>query len=401
MPTVPDHVPADRVLDIELYGAKVPGGDVAAMLRDRFAGAKPVVFIPPNGRNPYGSWVFTSHQLIRDAFLDTTHFTSHHASGFNLLAGLDELLIPVEYDPPDHGRYRAFINPDFTRPAVEALSDTMRGSVVAGIERLAGRGGGDVLPACLEMIVAVWCKLMGAPPERGERYLGFMTRMLHTYDPQVRGTCALEMLEEMRLLYRMHKDQPHEGLINRFVNGDIRGAAVSETEAACFILFMFMAGLDTMGSTAGWVLYHLAQHPAEVERLQEAPEAIASFVEEIIRRYAIVTTNRFVKKELAVDGVVLHEGDNVLLSLPLSCMDPTAFSCPMKVDPERSERHIAFGAGAHFCVGALLARTQLRILIEEWLKRIPRFELDPDAQVSAHMGDVAQLDRLDLVWAAA
>jgi cytochrome P450 len=208
----------------------------------------------------------------------------------------------------------------------------------------------------------------------------------------------MDMLEAMRSLYEMHKGKAAPGLINKFVNGTVEGRPVTETEAAGFILFMFLAGVDTVGSTTAWSLFHLARHPEQQVALWENPEAIPAFIEEVLRRYAIVSTNRFVRKDLEIDGVTLKAGDNVLVSLPLACMDDRAFGCPVEMNPDRPERHMAFGFGAHFCVGANLARAQLRIFFEEWLQRVPAFRIQDGAKTTAHLGEVAALDSLNLTW---
>jgi cytochrome P450 len=400
--SIPDDVPPGRLVALEWFGGSFEPADLNAMLYERFRDKPEVMYIPPNVRSPAGAWLFTRQQHIRRALSDTEYFTSRHIAGFNLMTGSDDLLIPVEYDPPEHAQYRKIINPSFTREAIGALDGEMRKTAVQAIDTIAGdiarTGASDAVPLCHMMMMRVWCTLMGAPVDEGDRYLSFLMRMLHTYDPAERGRCAMDMLEAMRSLYQMHKGKTAPGLINTFVNGSIQGRPVTETEAAGFILFMFLAGVDTVGSTTAWSLFHLARHPEQQLALSENPELIPAFIEEILRRYAIVSTNRFVTKDLEIDGVMLKAGDNVLVSLPLACMDDRAFGCPVEMTPDRPERHMAFGFGAHFCVGANLARAQLQIFFEEWLRRVPAFRIQDGAKTTAHLGEVAALDSLYLTW---
>jgi cytochrome P450 len=378
MADIPQRVPADRILPIEWYGTTVAGGDLNAMLHEKFSNGPELMYIPPNGRNPYGSWLMTRFEDVKRVFSDEEYFTSHHKAGFNLLTGSDELLIPVEYDAPEHAKYRQFIN------------------IFVGIET---NGFCDAAPLFHRMMTIVWCEVMGAPVSETDRYLDFLMRMLHTYDPQGRGACALDMLAAMRELYHANKGVEGKGLINKFVNGTIDGRKITETEAASFILFMFLAGIDTVGSTTAWALFHLAQRPKEYAALRAERHKIPKFIEEIFRRYAIVTTNRFVRKELEVGGILLRPGENVLLALPLACVDSHSFKCPMDVVPDRLERHNAFGNGIHFCVGAALARVQLQMFFESWCDRVVAFRIREGAAISAHLGDVAALDALELSWA--
>jgi cytochrome P450 len=395
--TFPAHVPPHLVRDIKWYGLEDPAGDPNAAL-GRLHGGLDVFFIPKNARNPYGTWVLTRFEDIQHALSDTEHFTSNHISGFNILSGVEQLLIPVELDPPDHGKYRAFLNPNFSHAKMLAYRDVMRSGVDRVIDEIIDQGEADVVPCAFRMMAAIWCAVMGAPYESSARYIGFLFDMIHQYDPAARLACARDMLAAMRELYELNKGADGQGLISRFIHAQINGRAPSESECAGFILFMFLAGMDTMGSTTVWVLRHLALHPRQRQDLIDHPDRRSVFIEEALRRYATVSTNRFVKKDVRIRDVLLKAGDNVLLSMPMACMDPAKFECPEQMRVDRKERHMAFGAGAHFCVGAALVRLQLPIMLDCWLARIPHFSIRPNAQVVAHFGDVLGLDTLPLVW---
>jgi cytochrome P450 len=394
---IPTHVPLELVTDSIWYGQEDAAGDPNAGLTAFHQGPR-VVYIPANNRNPFGTWVLTRFEDIRKAFFDTEHYTSAHIAGFNVLAGMDAYLIPVELDPPDHGKYRHLLTPFFAAPAVRALEPVMRRGVNDVIDEILPGGGCDVVPYGFKMMAAVWCELMGAPLEKSDVYIRFLSQMIHQYDPEIRFQCARDMLEAMKELYRDSKGRGGKGLIPQFVNSKIDGVEPSEAECAGLILFMFLAGMDTMGATTSWILRHLAIDSARRRELIGDPGKIRPFVEEIFRRYAIVSTNRFVKKDIEIGGVTLKAGDNVLLSTPLACMDPAKFERAAEIRPERTERHIAFGGGAHFCLGAGVARAQIPIMIEEWLRRIPEFRIAEGAKITAHIGDVIALDSLPLVW---
>ncbi|MDB5986198.1 MAG: cytochrome family protein, partial [Nevskia sp.] len=322
-----------------------------------------------------------------------------HIAGFNVLTGMDELLLPIELDPPLHSRYRSALAPFFSPAAVAKLVPAMHQGVNRVIDQILPLGKCDVVPHGYKMMAGVWCELMGAPYEKADTYIRFLFEMIHQYDPMVRLNCAREMLAAMKDLYNDNKGNPGKGLVPEFINSKIDGREPSEAECAGLILFMFLAGMDTMGSTASWILRHLALDAGMRRELIVQPAKIRPFVEEVFRRYAIVSTNRFVKKDVEVGGVTLKAGDNVLLSTPIACMDPSKFQRAEELNPARTERHMAFGAGAHFCIGAGIARAQLPIMVEEWLKRIPDFAIEEGAEISAHVGDVIALDSLPLVWA--
>jgi len=394
---IPAHVPKQLVSTTLWYGHRDLAGDPNAGLTAFYEGPR-VVYLPANARNPFGTWVLTRFEDIHKAFTDTEHFTSEHIAGFNVMTGMDALLIPIEMDPPTHTKYRSLLAPFFSPSAVKALEPVMRRGVVDVVDKLVPLGRADVVPHGYKMMAAVWCELMGAPYEKSDLYIRFLFEMLHQYDPRIRLQCARDMLDEMKALYRQSKREAGSGLIARFVNSKIDGVEPSESECAGLILFMFLAGIDTMGSTASWILRHLALDADCRKSLVADRSRIRPFVEEVLRRYAIVSTNRFVKADVAIGGVTLKTGDNVLLSTPLACMDPARFAAAGEIRTDRKERHIAFGTGPHFCIGAGIARAQLPIMIEEWLARIPDFEIEPGAQLTAHVGDVLGLDSLPLLW---
>jgi len=393
---VPDHVPEHLVRSEGWYGLQVLDGDPNAALMAFFEGP-PVIYIAANARNPYGTWLLTRLEDIQAAFTDTNHFTSHYISGMQHL-GIEELLIPIEIDPPDHAKYRAFLAPHFSKARLAGLEAVMHDGVDRVIDTVIAAGTCDAVPLGYKMMAAGWCALVGADYAKSDIYIRFLWEMTHQYDPLLRLKCARDMLGVMEDLYQENLGKASEGLISKFVNGTIGGRTPTKTECAGFILFMFLAGMDTMGSTTSWILRHLAEHPKTRAELAADHGKIPAFVEEILRRYATVTTNRFVKKDVEVQGVRLKTGDNVLLATPLACLDPAKFKCPMDVDVEREERHLAFGAGPHFCIGAPVARAQLPILVKAWLKRIPDFHIAKGAKLTAHFGDVFGLDSLPLVW---
>ena len=155
-----------------------------------------------------------------------------------------------------------------------------------------------------------------------------------------------------------------------------------ETHVLGTSFLLLLAGIDTTWSSIGSALWHLAQNPQDCERLADEPELIPTAVEELLRAYSPVTMARYVAEDTRVQR--LHrfkEGERLLMNFPAANRDPEKFADPDKVIIDRAVNpHIAFGVGIHRCAGSNLARMEMRVSIEEWLKRIPSFRLeDPDA----------------------
>lgn len=164
----------------------------------------------------------------------------------------------------------------------------------------------------------------------------------------------------------------------------------------CYLFFV--GGLDTVAATLGYIFYYLATHDDDRRRLVEDPSLIPDAIEELMRRHAVVSTRRMVTRDMEFHGVQLKKGDYVECDLSLSGTDPAAFDSPLEVDLTRKPNpHLSFGGGPHRCFGSNLARAEMRIGIEEWLKRIPDFHVKPGAELHSHLG-VKGLDALPIVW---
>ena len=194
------------------------------------------------------------------------------------------------------------------------------------------------------------------------------------------------------------REQPQDDIISKAIEYQIDGKPVSDADLLSFCLLMFMAGLDTVTMTLGWSFLHLARNPEDRIRIAEQPESIPRAVEEFLRAYAIVIPARKVTADVEVQGCPLKAGDMVSLPLVAATRDDNAFANATIIDIERSpNNHIAFGAGPHRCLGAHLARRELKIAMEEWHKRIPSYALAPGAELVEYGGQIG-LESLPLVW---
>ena len=162
---------------------------------------------------------------------------------------------------------------------------------------------------------------------------------------------------------------------------------------------LLIAGIDTSWSAIGASLWHLANTSADRERLKREPALMPTAVEELLRAYSPVTMAREVIKETTISGCPVKPGNMVLLSFPAANRDPAMFPDADKVVIDRKEnRHAAFGLGIHRCVGSNLARMEMTVAIEEWLKRIPDFRLDPAGRVAWSEGTVRGPRRLPMLF---
>jgi hypothetical protein len=165
------------------------------------------------------------------------------------------------------------------------------------------------------------------------------------------------------------------------LNVEVGGNKLERQHVAGTMVLILVAGIDTTWSAIGSAIWHLAQHPDDLARLVNEPELMPVAVEEFLRFYAPVTMARLVAEDHEFFGSPMKKDDWVLLGFPAANRDPKVFADADKFIIDRAaNRHAAFGLGIHRCVGSNLARLELRVAIEEFIKRFPRFELaDRDA----------------------
>jgi cytochrome P450 len=199
------------------------------------------------------------------------------------------------------------------------------------------------------------------------------------------------------------KKNPTDDLISTLMNAkDKDGNPLSDEHVLGSLRLLLIAGIDTTWSAIGSSLWHLAKTPADRERLVAEPELMPLAVEELLRAYAPVTMAREVMKETTISGCPVKAGNMVLLSFPAANRDPSMFPDANKVVIDRKEnRHAAFGLGIHRCVGSNLARMEMIVAIEEWLKRIPEFRLDPAGTVTWSEGTVRGPRQLPVLFGKA
>jgi hypothetical protein len=234
--------------------------------------------------------------------------------------------------------------------------------------------------------------MLGIPQTDGHLFVRWIHEILELgiHDQQILMKAAMEMREYFGSHIEARKHKPTDDLITKLMQArDKEGNPLSDEHVLGSLRLLLIAGIDTTWSGIGSSLWHLAKTPADRKRLVAEPDLIPNAVEEFLRAYSPVTMAREVVKETTVSGCPIKTGNMVLLSFPAANRDPAMFPDADKVIIDRKEnRHAAFGLGIHRCVGSNLARMEMQVAIEEWLKRIPEFSLDPKRRVTWSEGTV-------------
>lgn len=401
---VPDHVPQEliRAPDLFRMGGQSAGGKCPYdTLSEMHSGPRIVYSAPgPAPFGPPGAWLLTRADDIRSVLQNPEVFSSKGIAGFSQLVGESWDLIPLELDPPVHSKFRTIMNSIFAPAKVAAMESGVRARAIALIDAVAGRGECEFVEAFGRPFpVTIFMQLMGLPDGDMEKLNHWEHQLLHSGTIEERIAGGRGFLTYLRELIALRRREPTDDLTTFAVQAQVDGRPLTDDEIMGICYLLVVAGLDTVAASLGLHFRHLAQNPADQQRLRDDPSLIPSAVEEFLRRYAIVTTSRFVTQDTEVAGVAMKKGDRVTCSTALASLDPEEFDAPLAVDIERTpNRHVAFSYGPHRCIGSHLARRELIIAIEEWLKRTPPFRIKGGGTVPVMPGGLLGVKELQLEW---
>lgn len=395
---VPDHVPAELVVDIDIYNLPNATGDPQCAWRDLKA-SHPLTYTPHNG----GHWIAASAQTVFDMFRNAKHFSSKSVGIPRIADDRKLVLVPIEADPPEHTIYRKNIMPLFTSDAIERLGDSARALCVELIEEFRTKGECEFIQDfAFKFPLGIFLAMMGLPPE-DRMYLRDLSEIFAgspDMDAKLAADAELQAYIDRQLDERI--TNPRDDATTMVLNMKYGDRPYTREEMRGTIMLLLHAGLDTVAGMVSFTIHHLAQRPDHAAYIRENLKdetRMHEIIQELLRRFAIVDEGRVVAEDYEYKGIQMKEGDMVILPTPLYNMDPDRISNPDDVDFNRDNfKHISFGSGPHTCAGALLARKEIRVFLEEWLTRIPEFRLHPDHTPKMQALPLNQVRELWLQW---
>ena len=394
---LPDHVPVELVVDHDVFTVDAPDGDyAAAMLRLRQSGVPKLFWTQRNG----GHWVATDDRLIREILEEPTRFSSR-AMRVPKSANPDPPIIPLMIDPPDHVKYRRLIAPAMTPAQVRKLEGRARALCVGIIEELAPRGGCEfVADFAQHMPIAIFLGMLDLPSSDWPVIMAIVDRIIRPDVPESRMRGFADLAGYTMTKVAERRADPGTDLVSSLALAEIDGRRLRDDELQGLMSVLLLAGLDTVAAMLTYITRFLAVSPEHRRELIENPAIVTEAIEEFLRRMAMTNIAREVNRDTTLDGIAMKQGDLVVCPLPL-CNFPSDAPDPLRVDfhrTRRGEAHATFGAGPHYCLGSMLARTEIRIFLEEWLARIPDFAIELGAVLECRAGAAVMIPRLPLVW---
>jgi cytochrome P450 len=351
-----------------------------------------------------GYWMFTDYATILDGLQHPELWSS------SVIVPTEPdppyKWIPVMVDPPDHAKWRKLLADYFSPGRVKGMKDGQHKLVGDLIDALKPKGGCEFVTEMARVFPSlVFLDIMGMPADHLDQFLEWEDLILHQEglgdDVNARRlegmTHVMGYFSELIEQRRAERNSEAHDIVSAAIDWTIDGEPINDLELLNCLLLLFMAGLDTVAMESTYAMLHLATHPGDRERIVTDPDIIPNAVEELLRVYPMVQTARKATQDMEFHGCPVKAGDMAAFPLAMANRDDQMFEDGRRFDIDRGiMRHIAFGAGPHRCLGSHLARQEMAILIAEWHRRIPDYELAADP--IEHGGQMFGLNALQLRW---
>jgi len=336
--------------------------------------------------------------VTHDAVSEIAHNTEDFSS-FRVSVAMPDSPVrkaaPITSDPPEHHGHRRLLLPAFAPKAVALKEDEMRRYCRELIANLDGQDHADAaVDYAQNLPVHVIAEMIGVPESDADLFRDWVYRnfQLAPRDSKIKLDLMNEMDEYFWALLEQRRTDPVDDLASLVAHAELDGEPLDREMQVGFLVLQILAGIDTTWSALGSGLWHFAQHPEQTARLAAAPDGDPLWImaiEEVLRFYAPVTMARQIVQDTEISGCPMHQGDQVLLTFPAANRDPEVFDKPDEFIVDRAaNRHSAFGLGIHRCVGSNLARLELLVGIQEWIRAFPTYSLDESRETTWVNGQV-------------
>ena len=349
----------------------------------------------PVHQSPLGFWVLTRYDdvsaVLRDPRFIKEPLAALVAARFGAEVPRGVGLSMLDRDPPDHTRLRGLVSKAFTPRVVDGLRSRIQQIVDELITRVQAAGSMDVIEEFAYPIpVNVICEMLGVPLADHERFKGWSLDIARGLDsiwlppdsevPRRSAASRHAINDYFRGLIAQRRASPRGDLLSALIAAEEAGDKLNEEELLATCILILIAGHETTVNLIGNGVLALLRNPGELKRLRETPGLIMTVVEELLRYDGPVQrTARVASAPATIGGRTIAKGEMVMPFIGAADRDPSQFPDPDRLDLTRADnRHIAFGWGIHFCLGAPLARVEGQIAIDALVRRLPRLELMTD-----------------------
>ncbi|MDG2003238.1 MAG: cytochrome P450 [Novosphingobium sp.] len=394
----PDHVPAELVWDDSLSRFN-------SELDDPFIAASRLIDGPPlfyarDGAQGRPGWVIARHALLAEAFMDWEHFSSEGGMDLTQMLGVDWNLNPVNIDPPMHTNYRKLLLPMFTPKSVNHMEDGVRETCDELLAKFEDKDGCDfVKDFAVPFPSGIFLRLMGMPQDMLQQFFTWEQDLLRGTSIEGRVKTGRDILDYLIYHLEQQKKQPATPLMESIMNARIEDdRPLTDGEILGMFYTFYVGGLDTVYATISWSMRYIATRPQFQQFLRDNPDKLNKAVDELLRLFSVVSSQRRITKDFTWHGVEMKENDLVIMPIFIACRDPEAYPDPHEVDMKRKTQMLAFATGPHLCLGMHLARREIRIALETFLDRFDNIHIPEGSEYEFHAGPTFNVDSLPLAW---
>ncbi len=340
-----------------------------------------------------GFWCVTKHEDLVAVNRDTGVFSSWEGSSFLDTPQGDDLettrMMMLNMDPPEHTKLRMIVNRGFTPRRIKELQDILAVRARTIVDRIAESGSCDfVADVACELPLQAIAEFLGVPEDDRHMLFEWTNRLIGFDDPEFRTSdedgkaAAAEIYAYAQDLAADRRRQPREDIVTALITAEVDGHKLSELDFNLFFLLLAVAGNETTRNAISHAMLALIEHPDQRRRLLDDPRLIDLAIEEFLRWASpVMHFRRTATRDTEIRGQRIAAGDRVVIWHISANRDEDVFPDPFTFDigrnPDKSAGHVAFGGGgAHFCLGANLARAEMKVMLQELLARTPDMELD-------------------------
>jgi cholest-4-en-3-one 26-monooxygenase len=370
------------LLDPDVYVKGLPYEQFALLRRE----APVYRHAEPDGP---GFWALTKYNDVVESSRDTATFSSERGTALlytPATADLEQMrLMMLNMDPPGHTKLRGLVNKGFTPGMIGRLKESVGEYCARIIDNVAERGECDfVTEIAAELPLQVIAEMVGIPQEDRHQIFEWSNKMIGFDDPEFQNSpeeaqqVAMQMYMYANELAHKRQENPTQDLVSVLMQGEVDGEKLSEMQFDLFFLLLSVAGNETTRNLISGGMNVLFENPDQWQLLMEKPELLNSAVEEMLRWVTpVMQFRRTAMRDVEIRGVQVKEGDKVVLYYASANHDEDVFTQSMRFDITREpNEHLTFGGGgAHFCLGANLARLEIRLMFDELRRRLPDIEL--------------------------
>jgi cytochrome P450 len=323
-------------------------------------------------------------------------------------------LIPLQIDPPEHKKFRKLLDPIFAPRQMALIEDSITQTVNELIDHFIDRGEVDFSKELsVPFPSQVFLNLLGLSFDELPRFLAmkdgiirpelavggaYGSEEMHAYQQKM----ADSIYEYFNGVLDLREQKREDDLLSRFLDAEVEGQKLTREEILDICFLFLIAGLDTVTATLDCIFGYLVAHPEQRQQLVDDPSIIPSAIEELLRwETPVMGVPRVSLADTELNGCPIHEGDNVMVMLGSVNTDEADLADAEVVRFDReTNRHLAFGAGVHRCLGSHLARQELRVAVREWHRRIPEYSL-VEGHTLSYTGGIRSVDYFPMTFVAA